>query len=123
MKLSENVKGGEDFGAVLKMSLPIAEMQRFELSKKEISFRLTDEEWVAEVIENLLVFGEVAELQWSMWGLSGQQNLWMETDRESLRVQPPFQVIMPSSINSPSTSYLYLRGGGGICEVSGRIYG
>ena len=44
MKLSENVKGGEDFGAVLKMYLPIAEMQRFELSKKEISFRLTDEE-------------------------------------------------------------------------------
>ena len=107
MKLSENVKGGEDFGAVLKMSLPIAEMQRFELSKKEISFRLTDEEWVAEVIENLLVFGEVAELQWSMWGLSGQQNLWMETDRESLRVQPPFQVIMPSSLDSVSTSYLY----------------
>ena len=100
MKLSENVKGGEDFGAVLKMSLPIAEMQRFELSKKEISFRLTDEEWVAEVIENLLVFGEVAELQWSMWGLSGQQNLWMETDRESLLMQPPFQVIMPSSIDS-----------------------
>ena len=100
MKLSENVKGGEDFGAVLKMSLPIAEMQRFELSKKEISFRLTDEEWVAEVIENLLVFGEVAELQWSMWGLSGQQNLWMETDRESLLMQPPFQVIMPCRIDS-----------------------
>ena len=107
MKLSENVKGGEDFGAVLKMSLPIAEMQRFELSKKQISFRLTDEEWVAEVIENLLVFGEVAELQWSMCGLSGQQNLWMETDRESVKRQPPFRVIMPSSLDSPSTSYLY----------------
>ena len=72
----------------------IAEMQRFELSKKENSLRLTDEEWVEEVIENLLVFGEVTELQWSMWGLSGQQNLWMETDRESLRVQHPFQVIL-----------------------------
>ena len=66
-----------------------------------------DERSVVAVIENLLVFGEVAELQWSMWGLSGQQNLWMETDRESLRVQPPFQVIMPSSLDSPSTSYLY----------------
>ena len=78
----------------------IAEMQRFELPKKQISFRLTDEEWVAIVIENLLVFGEVTELQWSMWGLSGQQNLWMETDRESLLVQPPFQVVMPSNIKS-----------------------
>ena len=83
-----------------KIFILIAEMQRFELSKKEISFRLTDEEWVAEVIENLLVFGEVAELQWSMWGLSGQQNLSMETDRESLLVQPPFQVVMPSNIKS-----------------------
>ena len=44
MKLSENVKGGGDFGAVLKMYLPIAEMQRFELSKKQNSLRLNDEE-------------------------------------------------------------------------------
>ena len=87
-----------------KIFIVIAEMQRFELPKKQISFRLTDEEWVAEVIENLLVFGEVAELQWSMWGLSGQKNLWMETDRESLLVQHPFQVFMPNSIDFLSTS-------------------
>ena len=85
-----------------KIFILIAE--RIELSKKQTSFSLTDEEWVAEVIENLLVFGEVAELQWSMWGLSGQQNLWMETDRESLLVQHPFQVFMPSSIDFLSTS-------------------
>ena len=44
IKLSNKTKEERLLRHCSEMSIPIAEMQRFELSKKEISFRLTDEE-------------------------------------------------------------------------------